>query len=451
MPRQQNPIYSRGKYRLDFLRRSDGAARSPRFYIFWYDPVARREASCSTGTADEEQAILALDRKYLADRGQAPAYCYACGEPIARAEAYLLVDAISDYRLEHGDGLRSAGSVVARLNHVLDFLEAGDVSSEPGASGTATDCAVACGEPFIAAFRRWSQAQPVTWRNGDGEVTQSRARSPATTEESVLQLAAALNHAANAKPSRSDYRPDWRPLPRVQVSRKRKLRVDVAMLADMLGYAAEPRKRREGLHAFLVASICTLARPDAVVDLSVDPARQQWHPGEPSLDLNPFGRQQTRKYRPVVPVLPVLGEWLVDARAAFDALAQEDPRRGSGGGYVVAYHGRPVHDVDRAWWTMIGELDLERTRELGPYVIRHSLAERLRNSGGRVGEWDLKGMLGHARGTTDTYAPGRFPTVVSELQAVLDEIEQRVPGALRRTRAEQSSNVVPIGRRKMGP
>ena len=95
------PVYRRGKYWLDKLRRNDGALRSPYWYVFWYDPAARREASASTGTDDTDQAILALDRRYLSDADEAPAYCHACGQPLASAEAYLLTDAIADYRLEH--------------------------------------------------------------------------------------------------------------------------------------------------------------------------------------------------------------------------------------------------------------------------------------------------------------------------------------------------------------
>lgn len=216
------------------------------------------------------------------------------GQPMASAEQYLLNDAIADYRIEWGDTRSSADTIAARLKHVSDFLEAEE--SAGGVFGLETSCAVACGTPFVTAFRAWSRKQPVTWRNKAGQVTASRPRSAATTEESVLQLAAALNHAVDADPPRSERRPVYRPLPRKQVSRPRRHRVDVATLAAMLGYAAEPEKRRGSLHAFLVASICTITRPDAVVNICVAPEREQWFPGSPTLDLNPFGRAQTKKY-----------------------------------------------------------------------------------------------------------------------------------------------------------
>jgi len=431
MSRRPPPVYRRGKYWLDKLRRADGSERSARWYVFWYDPGARREASASTGETDVDRAVLALDRRYLNDAEEAPAYCHACGQPLASADAYLLTDAIADYRLEHGDLQRSADSIQARLKHVLDFLDA-EQDRRDGTFGIATSCATACGEPFIEAFRAWSAKQPVTWRNGRGEVTASRPRSAATTEESVLQVAAALNHAVDAKPARSEQRPVYRPRPRKQVSRPRRVRVDVPVLADMVAYAAEERKRRGSLHAFLVASLCTIARPDSVVDISVAPDREQWHAGSPILDLNPFGRAQTRKYRPIVPVLPVLAQWLAAELAAYERL---DRAERIGAGYLVNYYGRSVLDVDRAWTSMLTGLKLPTGREWKPYLLRHSLATILRNRG--VAKWDLQGFMGHdVRGSTEVYAVGRFGTVVRALEDILGEIETRSPGALRRKRAE---------------
>lgn len=298
--------------------------------------------------------------------------------------------------------------------------------------GMATSCAVACSTPFVTAFRAWSKDQPVTWHNKAGAVTASRSRSAATTEESVLQVAAALNHAADADPPRSERRPTYKPLPRKQVSRPRRHRVDVPVLADMLAYAAEPEKKRASLHAFIVASLCTIARPDTVVDICVAPDREQWFPGSATLDLNPFGRAQTNKYRPTIPVMPVLAEWLSAELAKYQRL-DRDQRKGAG--FLVNYYGRSVLDVDTSWATMLRNLKLPSGREWKPYLLRHSLATILRNRG--VAKWDLEGFMGHDAGsTTEVYAIGRFDTVRRALEDILGEIETRAPGALRRTCAE---------------
>ncbi|MBB4609624.1 site-specific integrase [Sphingomonas yabuuchiae] len=426
MPPRPGPLYRRGKYWLDKLRREDGSERSRSWYIFWYDPDARREASASTRTAEDEAAICALDQRYLADRGEAAAYCHACGQPLASAAAYLLTDAMADYEIEHGALKDSASSISARLKHIADFLDAQEASG--GMFGIETTCAVACGTPFIEAFRAWSKDQPVVWRNKDGDITASRPRAAATTEESVLQIAAALNHAADADPPRSERRPVYKPKPRKQVSRPRKVRIDVAAIADMVAYAAEPEKKRASLHSFLVASICTLARPDSVVDICVAPEREQWYRGSATLDLNPFGREQTNKHRPVIPVVPILQEWLA---AELDAYQRLDADKRKGAGFLVNYYGRSILDVDTSWRTMLRELKLPTTREWKPYVIRHSLATLLRDRG--VHKWDLEGFLGHdANSTTEIYAVGRFGSVAKALEDITGEIDVRSDGAMRR-------------------
>lgn len=426
MPRHAAPIYRRGKYWLDWDRKRDGTLRSPYLTVFWYDTSAGRVRSSSTGTSTEDEATLILDQRYLNDSGEAAAFCHACGQPLAQASAYLLTDAIGDYRLEKGDKRASADTIETRLNHVIDFLDAQD--SRGGRFGIATSCAIACSSAFVDAFRAWSQAEPTRWRNKAGEVTVQKQRSPASTEAAIAQLIAALNHAANAEPARSDKRPMYKPLPTTQVQRTRRARVSVDQIAEMLRYASEPARRAGSLHRFLVASICTIARPGAVCDISIAPERQQWSPGSPTIDLNPHGRIQNKKRRPVLPVLPVLVTWLQADWTAYHALP-EDAREGRG--FLVNYHGRGVQDVDRAWATMLTELKLPLTREWRSYILRHSLATLVRNRGAE--RWDLEGYMGHrAPSQTETYAHGDFPTVVQALSGIIAEIERLAPGSLHR-------------------
>lgn len=433
MPSREAPLYRRGKYWLAWDRKADGTLRSPALTIFWYDPDARRERSASTGTGDEQLAILALDRRYLADADEAPAFCHACGQPLAQAEAYLLTDAIADYRLEWGSTRASADTIEGRLKHVLDFLDAEEARAD-GRFGIATTCAAACTGVFVHALRAWSRLQPVVFRNGKKEITVSRPRSPAATEASIAQIIAVLNHAANANPPRSDKRPTYRPLPASQVQRTRRTRIGVEELARIVAYAAEPGKRRGSLHRFVIASICTIARPGAVVDISIAPDRQQWWPGAPTIDLNPAGRPQNKKRRPVLPVMPILAEWL---QAEWDEYAALKPEERVGRGWLVNYYGRPVQSIDRAWATMLEDLELPTGREWRPYVLRHSLATMVRNRGAE--RWDLEGFMGHrAPSQTETYAIGEFPSVVRALGNVLEEIERLAPGSLHRKRTEAS-------------
>lgn len=432
MPRQETPVYRRGKYELRWDCDAGGALRSPFLTIFWYDTGARRVRSQSTGTAAKDHAILALDRRYLSDRGEAPAFCHACGQPLAQAQAYLLADAIADYRLEWGDARASADTIEGRLKHVLDFLDAED-TREPGDTiggrfGIATSCAAACTGAFVAAFRAWSRRQPIVWRNGDGEITVSKPRSPSTTEAAIAQVIAVLNHAVNADPPRSDKRPTYRPLPASQVQRRRRTRIGIDELAAMFAYAAEPGKQRASLHAFLVGSLCTIARPGAVCDISVAPERGQWEPGSLTIDLNPQARVQNKKRRALLPVLPLLEEWLSAELAAYEALPVDQR---AGRGRLVNYFGRPVKGIDTGWATMLHNLKLPNGREWKPYVLRHSLATLVRNRGAE--KWDLEGFMGHRDSSqTEVYAIGEFPTVARALQAIIDDLHRLAPGALHR-------------------
>lgn len=432
MPKRQAPIYQRGKYWLGFNELADGSRRSPNLYVWWYDAAARRERGTTTGTTDQAAAILALDKIYLADKGEAPAFCQACGQTLAHANAYLLTDAIADYQIEWGNTRASADTIASRLAHVGAFLDAEEALGAEGRFGLATTCAVACASVFVHAFRAWSKLQPVEWRNGKGDVTVSRARSPGATEASIAQLIAVLNHAANAEPPRSDKRPIYKPLPARQVQRKRRTRIGIEQLAEMLRYAAEPGKQRGSLHAFLVASICTLARPGAIVDINVAPDRQQWWPGSPLIDLNPHGRTQNKKHRALVPVLPTLDRWLRAEYATYIALSQEER---AGRGWLVNYHGRPIQDVDRAWDTMLTNLELPKGREWRSYLLRHSLATLARNRGAT--KWDLEGFMGHSDGSqTEVYAIGEFPSVVTALEGIVADLERLAPGAMHRSRTE---------------
>jgi integrase len=57
---------------------------------------------------------------------------------------------------------------------------------------------------------------------------------------------------------------------------------------------------------FLLIGAHTLARPAAILDLRPS----QFDDAHRLLDLNPPGRTQNKKFRPIVPVTPTLLPWL---------------------------------------------------------------------------------------------------------------------------------------------
>lgn len=154
-------------------------------------------------------------------------------------------------------------------------------------------------EAWIYRFRGWLTTEPFT----SGK--KQKFRSPATVENSVVQLAAATNWAREPV--------DFRPIPLKDLTNSPSYRADVATLASMFRYTlANPR--RASLLAFLRLGVISWARPDPVMDASTEPRRGQWHSAARVFSLKPVGRRQTRKYRATVPIPECVAWWLDEAR-----------------------------------------------------------------------------------------------------------------------------------------
>lgn len=411
MPEENAPLYSRGKYRLEWDRRRDGSLRTPYLQVVWYDESTRRNRSRSTGATQIGAAEDALDRIFL-ERERGQTVCPTCGRPVDTSSGHLVTVAISDYLLARADK-PSIQSIRPRLAHVLDFMDQTDRD------------ALTCeqvDETLIEEFRRWSAKVPVV----EGTINQTiRDRAPGTTEASVRSLAAVINLAHKRKDaafpaSFSAYAPK-------DVSRTPTYRSTVAELAAMFRYCVDPapadgavrsdkmrqsvKAQRRNLLRFLQASVATWARPDAVHDISTKPERDQWISSARVLQLNQKGRRQTKKYRPAVPV-PERFARLLD---------------GTSGSFIT------VNSVRKAFEAMLDELGLPRQRETGLKLIRRSVSQIARK---RIGEerWTQgEMMLGHRKASTsDLYAlfdPANLGLALSVTATIIDEIEAITPGA----------------------
>lgn len=411
MPQEDDALYSRGKYRLAWDRRTDGSLRTPFLQITWYDADARRYRSRSTGTAAIGPAEDALDRLYL-ERERGLTVCPTCGRAVETAGGHLVTLAISDYLLTCEDK-PSIGSIRPRLAHWLDFQE------RTGRNALICD---QVDQTLIDEFRRWSAKVPVV----EGTLhPKARARAPGTTEATVRSLAAAINYAHRRKDT--PFPASFTAYAPVEVSRTPTYRSSPAELAAMFRYCIDPQpgkgerwtlKKREAvklqrrnLLRFLQVSVATWARPDAAHDLSTDPARDQWISAAHVVQLNPRGRRQTKKYRPAVPV-PERFAKLLDGVHGF---------------YVT------VSSCRKAFEAMLDDLGLPRDRETGLKLIRRSVAQIIRK---RIGEerWTQgEMMLGHRKASiSDLYAlfdPANLGVALAATSALIDEIEALAPGA----------------------
>lgn len=411
MQSETEPLYSRGRYKLEWRRDANGSLVSPFLQIVWYDEESRHNRYKSTGTAEVPKAEDELDRLYMQrERGQT--ICPGCGRPFDKASSCRVDRAIADYLVAR-ERKPSFESLRARLDHVLDFLEE---------TGRATLECDQVDESMIETFREWSASKPVLV--GKERVEQPRALG--TTEASVRTLAAAINLAWHNKDTTQRAR--FTALPPSAVSRTPTYRSGVTEIAAMFRYCLYPAapegetwsekmtrrvmQHRYSLLQYLRISVATWCRPDAAHDFSTLPARDQWLSNVRVINLNPRGRRQTKKYRPSVPV-----------PAAMASLIDAHPR-----GLFVG-----VKSVRKAFEAMLEELRLPRDRETGLKLIRRSVSQIARP---RIGEsqWPQgKIMLGHQiASTSDIYAlfdPANLGIALAVTEQIMNEIETLCPGS----------------------
>jgi integrase len=152
------------------------------------------------------------------------------------------------------------------------------------------------------------------------------------------------------------------------------------------------------LLTFCIVALNTLARPEAILDLTpfqVDTENRL-------LSLNPSGRKQTKKYRPVVPITDTLLPWVT----------------GIGADRIVNWHGKPVKSVKTAFRAARRRAGLPD--EVSPYSLRHTMATELRKRG--VPDWEVQGMMGHTSPTarvTEIYAK-YSPSYLGEAARAID-------------------------------
>lgn len=427
-------VYQRGPFWLDLVRGADGQAASDRFYIWWYDAAAGRQQRRSTRTADVRLACDRLDEHYLATH-RATA---------TEQDGYGVGDAMSDYWLEHGQHQVSADPIKARLalfNRFRIAEQAAGRMSQPLMPDHLDD-------QLLARFRIWAAADPIIARKKDDDGNwidgERRQRAASTIEESIIQLKAALNHAF--KQRRMRYVPPLQHKTRSQVTPERTYRLSVDGIAELLDYSIRGAGKYAGhadrlmpLRRYLIAGLCTLARPDAVFDMSTASKREQWMEKERRFALNPAGRIQTKKVRPVVPVVDLLHSWLsatdewmiCSERMRFDAKQK-----------IEVVEQARVRAVRSAWDGAREALGIPAG--WGPKLIRHSMATILANR--RVNLIELEMALGHRvlGRTSSVYAifdPDYLATIRDGIEDVIADLTKAVGPALHAKLTQKDANV----------
>jgi len=164
--------------------------------------------------------------------------------------------------------------------------------------------------------------------------------------------------------------------------------------------------QHDRLFMYCAIAFNTLARPEAILELQ--PFQVDFEAG--LLDLNPQGRVQTKKHRPVVPLTKTLASCLT----------------GAPGAHYVEWRGRPVKSIQKLFRDTRKRAGL--SDDVSPYTIRHTMASQLRKRG--VPQWEVQGFMGHKTGgTTEIYAK-YDPSYLSEAARAIDAYFAELHGLL---------------------
>jgi integrase len=154
---------------------------------------------------------------------------------------------------------------------------------------------------------------------------------------------------------------------------------------------------------FMALACNTLGRPEALLDVT----REMADLDRRLIALNPPGRPQTKKRRPVVPVSGFLLPWLKQAPS----------------GFLVRWRGESIESFKTAFRAMRHRARLGK--DVVAKTIRHTMATELRSAG--VPEAEIQGFLGHKAygGVTEVYAKYR-PDYLGQAVKAIDAYMRKV-------------------------
>ena len=361
----------------------------PGWYAYWYDRRARKTRRRSLGREDLglEAAKLAIS-EFVLKRSR---------PRDAEPEQVRLAVIMDAYLTEVSDRKPSADQARYAARYIAGFF----------------------GGELVSDLTPQRQREFIRHLGGKGH-------SPRYVSRTMSVLSAAIGHA------------------RAEDVLKHAPRIILAIkdIEPEIGAAAPESFRRlslEELGAFLDAiradhvwrytllALTTLARPDALTEL----LKAQVDLETGIIHLNPRGRVQTRKHRPIVPICATLRPWL--------AVWKQDGKSL----HLVHYKkGRPVGNPKkavretaiRAGLMPKGKQD-DVTMNVTPYTLRRSMAREMRRRG--VPLEQIEALLGHkARGheTTEIYAdvvPDTLKTATSAIDNILGELQAHTHKTLR--------------------
>jgi integrase len=354
-------IFEYGGFWLGRVKGSDA------YYANWYDPHGRRTRRRSLGTQELEEAKKRLVEKAGVSQLRSD-----------RSPERVMIMAALDHYCDHwGDDRASAFQARRAASVVANFLSSrGELTAKVASFGPIRQ----------REFMKWCRAE--------------LSHAPATIARSLSVVSAAFRFGASLQQVTDGFGSEKEI---VLLDHHPLVSTDRNKVAEVLG-VPDPRprdwqptyaqfgqfidalgSRQEPIFRFVVIALNTWARPEAITDLRVD---RQVDFTRGLMDLNPPGRRQNAKRRPLIPLTDNLAGWL----QLWDLDAP------------IEWGGAPVASVKKAWQRHARALELPLFTR---YTIRHFMATECRRVKPPVSREQRAQWLGHVvdRGnrTTDAY------------------------------------------------
>jgi hypothetical protein len=342
-----------GEYYLDCPHPERGGF----FYACRYDDRTRTTRRRSLGTRDEEAAKIAL-AALVAAAPQGP------GAGVPDAGQVLTVAAFKAYMDDRGSAIASEELADRAVTLFTDYLTSIRQIEAPVSFWTSAQ-QLACA--------RWLNA---THGHSAGYIERLfNVMRSAFVDAAVVKMrcdavgnqveAALLTTPPKIAMRRELIASELKIAPR----RPRRKTLSLDEMARVLEEATTPH-----LFRFAILSLCTWARPQAVIDF--DPITQSdWQ--TPAIDLKPVGWRPTKKRRATQPMSQCLADWLVtwlqedDQRSKTDIAAGRAPLPEA----LLVYKRQRVATTKQAWRRIGRDLDLA---DFSQKQFRHFMADQVR-------------------------------------------------------------------------
>lgn len=345
------------------------------YYVCWYDAEARQVGRRSLETDDLELAFTKV--RNLIERGITGDPGDALDQPPLRT-----VDELLDWHRPYTQGLASAEAEGIQIDRLKRLLGKRHIA--------------ALVEDDFNAFR--------------DICTKDEGLTIGTVSRTMTTVRSALNRAVKNRRLRRDVVPHVPEYANKNYQRSVPPKARLMSLAEIARFIDAVVELH--LLLFIIWMINTAARPGAVIDFAADQIDLE----RGRLALNPPGRIQTKKFRPVLPVTATLRPWC-------DGLPP---------GRLITWHGKGVKEIDTAFIRACRRAELPGGE--GGYSVRHALGRFMRAQGVPLDEISV--WLGHTSPptspeTTLIYSPDE-PEYLRHAKAAVEKFVHQINALTKR-------------------